>query len=81
MIADRYTIVKYLDAKSTLNGFLCNACGSTYLYILYTGLVRFMGYGDLWGFALTVLIFYKSGLGFMGIYGSLLGDINPHKSP
>ncbi len=40
-----------------------------------------MGYGDLWGFNLIVLIFYKSRLGFMGIYGSTLGDINPHKSP
>ncbi len=26
----------------------------------------FMGYGDLWGFNLIVLIFYKSSLGFMG---------------
>ncbi len=39
-----------------------------------------MGYGDLWGFTLTVLIFYKSRLGFMGIYITLGLSINPHKS-
>ncbi len=45
-----------------------------------SGPVGFMGYGDLWGFNSIVLIFYKSRLGFMGIYitGSL--SINPHKS-
>ena len=30
-----------------------------------TGLVRFMGNGDLWGFIIT----HKSEWGFMGIYG------------
>ncbi len=34
-----------------------------------------MGYGDLWGYNLIVLIFYKSSPGiygdFMGIYGDL----------
>ncbi len=33
-----------------------------------TGLVQFMGYGDLWGLKFTVLIFYKSKA---GIYGDL----------
>ncbi len=37
-----------------------------------------MGYGDLWGFNLTVLIFDKSGLGFMGIYITQGFSINPH---
>ncbi len=45
-----------------------------------SGPVGFMGLGDLCGFNLVVLIFYKSRLGFMGIYGRTLGDINPHKS-
>ncbi len=42
-----------------------------YLYVAIhtSGLVGFMGYGDLWGLESIVLIFYKSRLGFMGIYG------------
>ncbi len=55
------------------------------LYALFTihlpfisGLVRFMGYGDLWGFKLTVLIFYKSRA---GIYGDLYHPHAFHKSP
>ncbi len=44
-----------------------------------SGPVGFMGNGDLWGFNSIVLIFYKSRLGFMGIYGRTSGDINPHK--
>ncbi len=32
-------------------------------------------YGDLWGLESTVLIFYKSRLGFMGIYKSQPGFI------
>ncbi len=33
-----------------------------------TGLLRFMGYDNLWGFVLIVLIFfYKSRLGFIPI--------------
>ncbi len=49
-----------------------------------------MGYGDLWGYNLIVLIFYKSSLGFMDeprviwgfivINGWAFSDINPHKS-
>ncbi len=37
--------------------------------ILHTGPSGFMSNGDLWGDNLIVLIFNKSSLGFMGIYG------------
>ena len=45
-----------------------------------SGLVGFMGYGDLWGFDSVVLICYKYRMWFMGIYGCTLGYTNPHKS-
>ena len=50
-------------------------------HLLNAGPVEFMGYGDLWGFNSIVLIFYKSMLGFMGIYITRGLSINPHKSP
>ena len=34
--------------------------------MLVSGLVGFMGYGDLWGLESTVLIFYKSRAGIYG---------------
>ncbi len=38
----------------------------------------FMAYGDLWGYNLIVLIFYKSSLGFMGEPWVIEIPINPH---
>ncbi len=46
----------------------------------YAGPGGFMGYGDLWGINLIVLILYKSSLGFMGIYITL-GLSTDDKSP
>ncbi len=46
--------------------------------LMITGLVRFMGYGDLWVFKLTLLIFYKSRA---AIYGDLYHPYAFHKSP
>ncbi len=54
---------------------------SYYIFGYDAGPVGFMGYGDLWGFNSIVLIFYKSRLGFMGIYITRSLSINPHKSP
>ncbi len=48
--------------------------------VLSAGLVRFMGYGDLWGFAVTVLIFYKSRQGFMRMIAPLMYKKNYKKS-
>ncbi len=51
-----------------------------HMYIHNEWPVGFMGYGDLWGFNSIVLIFYKSRMGFMGIYITQSLSINPHKS-
>ena len=54
---------------------LCQAC---FLFMtIISGLVGFMGNGNLWGLIFT----HKSEWGFMGIYNILRLSINAHKSP
>ncbi len=53
---------------------------SVIIHLMKYAIIQNLSFVTLWSPCKFYRIHYKSMLGFMGIYGKLAGDINPHKS-